>query len=364
MKKLILILLISSLSLLSQINIPPQIQEVLDQVEKSLQGKIIETKLDFITNAMGMTTQFEIKAVIDLGSGKFYAEFGEMSTIVFDGKDTWSYSKLTNQYFKMPKGDNEFLIPINKEMLMKMFPKIENINMEETTFENKKSYLISFSGKDRKEMPIKVNLWIDSQNYLPLQYEFTTQFLEDKNPITMKYKIKNLVINPNISSDIFVFKPPKEAKEFKLPDSVTLEEKMEGKIAPDFTLQSLQGKKISLSSYRGKIVILDFWATWCPPCRQELKIIQKLYDEYKDKDVIILCINSGENREKVENFIDENNYTFTVLLDNDGKVSEMYKVKGIPRVLLIDKKGVIIKDITGYSPESEKLLKEEIEKIK
>jgi peroxiredoxin len=113
---------------------------------------------------------------------------------------------------------------------------------------------------------------------------------------------------------------------------------------------------------KGKVVLVDFWATWCPPCREELPIIEKLHKEFKDKNLVVLGI-SDEDKETIENFLKNNRLTFPILLDEKGKVGKSYKVVAIPRLLLIDKTGRIRKDILGYNPKNEEILKELIERL-
>lgn len=126
----------------------------------------------------------------------------------------------------------------------------------------------------------------------------------------------------------------------------------EGKIAQDFTLKDLNGKEISLSDYRGKIVLLNFMATWCHWCRKEMPHLQKLYDQFKDKGFVIVSVFSDrEGAKVVVPFIEESGYTFSVssgLLDPTGKVTSMYRVTGTPTSYLIDRKGKIIGWEVGY----------------
>ena len=137
---------------------------------------------------------------------------------------------------------------------------------------------------------------------------------------------------------------------------------LEGKQAPDFSLKALDGKTYKLSDLKGKVVLLDFWATWCPPCREELPIIEKLHQEFKDKNLVVLGI-SNEDRQTIENFLKNNRLTFPILIDEREKVGKSYKVVAIPRVLLIDKTGKIRKDILGYNPKNEEILRELIERL-
>lgn len=111
--------------------------------------------------------------------------------------------------------------------------------------------------------------------------------------------------------------------------------------APDFELPGLDGKPASLSDFRGKPVLLNFWATWCPPCRAEMPYIQEIYEEWSGKGLVVLAINIGENPSKVGEFMESFFLSFPVLLDEDSKVSNEYNVRAIPTTFFIDKNGII-----------------------
>lgn len=117
--------------------------------------------------------------------------------------------------------------------------------------------------------------------------------------------------------------------------------------AKDFKLKDLTGKEISLSDLKGKNVYLNFWATWCPPCKGEMPEIEKLYQETKDSNLVIIAVEIGEPISTVKNFIDENKYTFKVLLDSDQNVAQQYGVSSIPTSYFIDKNGNIVSKIIG-----------------
>lgn len=117
-----------------------------------------------------------------------------------------------------------------------------------------------------------------------------------------------------------------------------------GKSAPSFQLTDIDGQSISLSDFKGKTVLLNFWATWCGPCRSEMPYIQEVYDERSEPGLVILAVNIGESLTKVEEFIQDYNLTFPVLLDREGNVAEKYNIRAIPTTYLVDGDG-IIKDI-------------------
>ncbi|RFU69979.1 TlpA family protein disulfide reductase [Peribacillus saganii] len=123
-----------------------------------------------------------------------------------------------------------------------------------------------------------------------------------------------------------------------------------GSVPPDFHLTTLEGKTVKLSDFKGKKVILNFWATWCPPCKAEIPHMQRFYEKNKDKDVIILAVNltSEENGQAaIEKFVKKYDLTFPILLDKEGQVGETYQTFTIPTSYIVDTQGVINKKIVG-----------------
>ena len=108
-----------------------------------------------------------------------------------------------------------------------------------------------------------------------------------------------------------------------------------------FTLTALDGKTYSLDSLRGKVVLLNFWATWCPPCRREMPNMEKLYQRFSEKGLVVLAV-SDEKRQTVEDFLKKQNYTFPVLLDPDRTVNTAFGIEGIPNSFLFDRQGRLV----------------------
>jgi peroxiredoxin len=131
--------------------------------------------------------------------------------------------------------------------------------------------------------------------------------------------------------------------------------------APDFTLPDLQGKQVSLSQYRGKVVLLNFWATWCPPCRLEMPTMEKAYRKYKTKgfEVVAVSVDAGPTS-AVQDFLEEFNLSFQVLLDPQMEILRTFRSFSLPTSLVIDRRGVIRMREMGYrdwtDPESTELL--------
>lgn len=122
--------------------------------------------------------------------------------------------------------------------------------------------------------------------------------------------------------------------------------------APAFTLEMTSGETITPEMLRGKVVLVNFWATWCPPCREEFKRVQSdIVERYADRDFIFLPISRGEERQKVVDFLAENGYTFPVGLDTDQSIFKLFAKEYIPRNYLINRFGVVVEATVGYEPE-------------
>ena len=120
-----------------------------------------------------------------------------------------------------------------------------------------------------------------------------------------------------------------------------------GSPAPSFQLTNLAGENGSLDQYRGKVVLLNFWATWCKPCTKEMPAMQTAYDALRDQGFVVLAINELEDVPKVREHIAEHRHTFEVLLDPDNHVANQYGVVGLPVSIFIDKTGHVRKIVKG-----------------
>lgn len=122
-----------------------------------------------------------------------------------------------------------------------------------------------------------------------------------------------------------------------------------GDMAPDFTVEMFDGSRTTLSSLRGKVVLLNFWATWCPPCRQELTRVQTdIIDRFASKEFVFLPVSRGEKREAVEAFREKTGYAFPMGLDPARTVYDRYASNYIPRNFVIDRKGKVVLATVGY----------------
>jgi len=114
----------------------------------------------------------------------------------------------------------------------------------------------------------------------------------------------------------------------------------QGEIAPDFNLLSLNGQSFSLEEMRGKPVLINFWATWCYPCKEEMPLLESIYAQHSE-DLIVVGINQGEKEPDIKDFIEQEKISFLILLDEKMKVGDRYEVSGYPTSIFIDKNGII-----------------------
>jgi peroxiredoxin len=136
--------------------------------------------------------------------------------------------------------------------------------------------------------------------------------------------------------------------------------------APDFTLVDAAGRRVSLKDFHGKVVFLNFWATWCGPCRDEMPMMEELHREFKDRGLAVVAVNFREDKQSVRKFFDELGLTFQALLDPDGDVGGSYGVISLPLTYLIDRDGRFVGKAIGIRPwdgaEAKALIRELLDK--
>lgn len=169
---------------------------------------------------------------------------------------------------------------------------------------------------------------------------------ENKDQITKKTNIRAILFIPAAIIVLVVF----IMLQNKTPSKLDVEPApaKNGPAAPNFTLKDLEGRTVSLSDNRGKVVLVNIWATWCPPCVAETPSLNKLYKMMKDENFALLAVSIDEGGKKdVEEFMKKKNLSFPVLLDPDGRVARLYGTTGVPESFIVRKDGTIDNKVVG-----------------
>jgi thiol-disulfide isomerase/thioredoxin/outer membrane lipoprotein-sorting protein len=201
---------------------------------------------------------------------------------------------------------------------------------------------------------------IDAKNYVVV-YDFTSldrayPGLEKPVHIEQTARYWSVRWNAPPPDSLFAFAAPAGTPRVDRvgpPEQAEPESQLTGTPAGDFALSDLKGVKRVLSSHKGSVVLLDFWATWCGPCRREMPIIAKLHERYAKKGLVVYGVNCSESQAKAKAFIDKFGYTFPQLLDQDGDVQTRYQITAIPTVFIVDRKGNISAHMVGGRSEEE-----------
>ncbi len=133
-------------------------------------------------------------------------------------------------------------------------------------------------------------------------------------------------------------------------------------IKGDFTLMDIEGKQVRLKDFKGKVVLLEFWATWCPPCRLSVPELQELHERMEGEDFKIIAITVDDSLQRVRRFVREKGVTYTVVMDDKG-VDDAYGVYSIPTTILLDKEGNVALTQKGYAPGIYEMLEKDIREL-
>ena len=193
-----------------------------------------------------------------------------------------------------------------------------------------------------------VRFWIDKGHPIVWQ-ERSALGVSEAAPGSRPRSIETIVytkveFNADLPDDLFTFTPAPgtmQVERFQDPRSFDLT----GRPAPDFTLRDLDGREFNLASQRGHVVLLDFWATWCLPCRRELPVLQKLHEDFASRDLVVVGITRGDEAE-IRAFLDAHGITFPILTTDRDGIHEAYLVNGIPLGVIIDTQG----NVSSYFP--------------
>lgn len=309
--------------------------------------------------------------------------------IVSDGTTAITYLPMLKKYtsVKAPGSLSELFDPMVQAMISQALPfgfeplLAKDIaadlreNTESITYVGKGDVSGTAAHQVRFTMKTyQVDLWIADgarPTLLRCEVAFNVSALPEEQAKAMEIKsakretlYTDWKVNDPIEASVFTFQPPAEAEKVDsfMPKSAGHEKPnaLLDQAAPDFVLKNLLGEEVKLSSQQGKIVVIDFWATWCPPCVKGLPIVAEVLSSFKDQGVVFFAINAREDVAKIEGFLKSKGLNIPVLLDTEGAVMQAYGVEGIPQSFIIDQKGVIRAAHTGLSGDLKEKLTAEL----
>lgn len=274
-----------------------------------------------------------------------------------DGESGEGDSGESDQERDMAESWSRLVMPI----LSKAYKSAKGVDLgktEEVKYDNKKQkwpVVRVMSKPDDKEGQSLTELAVDPETLTigRMVWSNLTRQNGEKTVLRLTVNFRSFRIGENLPESTFTFEPPKSAK---LVDAVPIPGQtgsfLVSRPAPDFELKTLDGEKVRLADYRGKQVLLNFWASWCGPCRRELPTVSKLYDEYKDKGLVVLGVND-EGKGPARQYVKEAGLSFPTLDDSGLKAHRLYRVRSIPTVFLIDGQGKVVRFFRGAKDEKQ-----------
>lgn len=313
------------------------------------------------------------------GKGRMRLEFDNSTingTAVFDGEKSWLYLPSFGQYNvrygdTLPDaGDSSVPIPDLRSQTSRYPARYKAIGERLNSAEVKGHEEISLTGVATRctvieasyDSPpgvrkgeIRRTFWIDPATSLVLRERSIASSqppnLDDRIVVTQDIEFTTARGGAELPEQLFQFEPPEDAVAVsRFGRGGTVNKVATGTAAPDFTLSDLNGNTWKLSDLRGKAVLLDFWATWCLPCRVDMPHIEALHREFKDGGLVVLGVN-GEDSQQPAAFLLEQGYTFPTLSDAGYAVAKQFQVHVIPTMVVIDKQGLISDFFLGSQKE-------------
>lgn len=306
------------------------------------------------------------------------------SLIVSDGENTWMYLGTLQQYTKTaaastPASLVKSLVPGMSSVMDQLKAKDPYVSAkvtgEETVeVEGQKIDCYVVEGRlDKISLPGSIEMtdavqkvWVDKVSKLSLKQTMTATM--EGGPLTAPAQMNQAVtitsqkLDAPVPDSVFTFTPPEGSKlvpEFKGPVKANAD--LTGQMAADFKLKSVGGKEFGLQDLKGNFVLLDFWATWCGPCRRDLPAVEKLHQEFHRKGLVVLGVNGGEDAETVNQFLRTSKLSYPILLTSDNEVMQSYSVTAFPTLVLLDADGKIVFYHVGAG--GEKALRESLAKL-
>jgi len=296
---------------------------------------------------------------------------GEMQ-VYSDGAFSWVFVPPLKQYTRKTAGDAKATTADGSSrfaaIAMQVLEQFERISASVHTARSLRTEKLEVGDTPVECLVVEVELeepdpgekrvrtyWIDLQRNLVLKVvQFDKLSGEATNALETEITttFKKADINPSIPDSTFAFEPPADAKEvaaFRRPRPAAIEI---GSEAADFQLKDLEGREIHLKSLRGNVVLLNFWASWCGPCRLEMPVIEKLHQQFHGKGLRVFGVND-EDIDTIRDYVAEHEYSFPTLVDTNQQAMSLYRIRGIPTMVVIDREGKIAQYRLGLSRESD-----------
>jgi thiol-disulfide isomerase/thioredoxin len=317
--------------------------------------------------------------------------------VVSDGKNTYTYIPAAKKYNVDPaEADFGKLKCMDLISRTSGFPLIESF-VSDNPYEKQMTGVVSgkYVGVEKigdkechhlsfQQAEFDWDAWIETgdkpllRKFVPDMKKQLDKAMEKDAIKDMKYNmvftLDNWSVSSDLPADLFKFTPPADAKKTDPSEMAPKSGKSDGdteeshpslgKDAPVFKLDLLDGKSFDLASVKSKkIIVLDFWATWCPPCRKALPILAEVTAGYADKDVVFYAVNLQEDKDKINEFLTKEGIKCTVAMDKNSDAAKLYNVEGIPQSVIIGKDGIVQAVHVGLVPDLKDLLKQELDDL-
>jgi len=305
------------------------------------------------------------------GKARIDLQIGGGNLLVTDGEATWTYRPSTKLYTKIaaaqtPNGQAADLAVLD---VIGFFADAKSWKTtgEETITVDGQSFDCWVVSNTSLKMPAQAALggqlsggtltaWIDKKLLIEIKeeisYSIKTTQAPGGAPVEYKSRITQLTralkVDQPVAPELFAFVPPPDAKE-QPPTAAGNRVDLTGKDAPAFRGVSLDGKVYSSQDLKGKTVLLDFWATWCGPCKRSMPTTEKLHEEYSSKGLVILAIDVGESRDVVEKFLATKPFPYPVIMGDEAGLTSAYSVNLFPTFVLINADGKVASHQFGFN---------------